>query len=101
MFLSAEAALGSLSSARISALLEQEDLPHKSTLERYQRAPWGMQATYVVGRVLFAAVTAVLAVQIVSLWLGGVPGTVLGVVVAVALYPPISDVAMAVARRRG
>jgi CBS domain containing-hemolysin-like protein len=100
MFLSADAALGSLSSARISALLEQEDLPHKATLQRYQTAPWGMQATYVVGRVLFAAVTAVLAVQIVSLWLAGVAGTVLGVVLAVAIYAPISDVAMAVARRR-
>src|SRR5687768_6203725 len=60
LFVSADAALSGLSSARIAALLEQDDRPFKSALGRYQSAPWKLRSTYIIGRSICAAVTAVM-----------------------------------------
>jgi len=100
LFVSADAALGSLTSARISALLEQDDLAHRSVLLRYREAPLRMQATYVVGRVLCAASTAVVLVDLLRGYVAGVPGTALGVLAAVVVFALLSDVGIAIARRR-
>ncbi|NUP11014.1 MAG: HlyC/CorC family transporter [Polyangiaceae bacterium] len=94
-----DSALGSLSSARVAALLEQEDLPHKSTLERYHRSPWTMRSTYVVGRVLCAAVTAVMLAHVVERFIAGHVGTIVAIVATVAIYAPFSDLATSIARR--
>src|SRR5687768_3398330 len=91
VFVSTDAALGSLSSARVAALLEQDDLAHKSTLERYHRDPWRMRSAYVVGRVLCAAVTAVLLTEVIETFVVGRIGTVLAIVGTVAIYAPFSD----------
>lgn len=99
VFVGTDAALGSLSSARIAALLEQEGLPYKSSLRRFQRDPWGMRSTYLVGRVLCTAVTAVLLTEVVEAFVGGRVGTLVAIVGTVALYAPISDLATSIARR--
>ncbi|MBK8936082.1 MAG: DUF21 domain-containing protein [Polyangiaceae bacterium] len=98
-FVATDAALGSLSSARIAALLEQDELPYKHALVRFQREPWGMRSTYLVGRVLCAAVTAVLLTEVVEGIVGGWLGTLLAIVGTVAIYAPISDLATSVARQ--
>lgn len=99
VFVSADAALGSLTSSRVAALLEQEELRHKSTLERFSKAPATMHSTYVVGRVLCAAVTAIMLDHVIESFVSGRLGTVLAIVATVALYAPISDIATAVVRR--
>ncbi len=99
VFVSADAALGSLSGPRVAALLEQEDLAHKATLERYHKNPWRMRATYVVGRTLCAAVSAVMFLDVVEAFIPGVLGLLVAVVATVAIYAPCSDLATAIARR--
>ena len=99
-FVSTDSALGSLSSARVSALLEQHDIPHRPALERYQRDAAAMHSTYTVGRVVCAVVAAVLVADLIEPALPGVPGLFLSVLATVALFAPLTDFAVAVARAR-
>ncbi|MBL9021257.1 MAG: HlyC/CorC family transporter [Myxococcales bacterium] len=99
-FVSTDAALGSLSSARLSALLEQPDLPHRPALERYQQNAAAMHSTYTVGRVVCAALAAVIMADMVEPTMPGIAGLLLAVVATVALFAPLTDFAVAVARAR-
>jgi putative hemolysin len=99
LFVAADAALANLTSARMAALLEQEGLPHRSALERYQRHGAQVHAAYVVGRVLSAAVTAVLLAEVVEGWVPGRLGTALAILAALLLYAPISSLLATIARK--
>lgn len=99
IFVSTDAALTSMSSARIAALLEQEELPNKSTLQRYSTAPWRMRSAYTVGRSLCAATSAILLADVIQPFIPGVVGTLLAILATVILYAPISDLAQSIARR--
>lgn len=99
IFVSTDAALTSMSSARIAALLEQEELPNKSTLQRYSTAPWRMRSAYTVGRSLCAATSAILLADVIQPFIPGVLGTLLAILATVILYAPISDLAQSIARR--
>ncbi len=99
-FVATDAALGSLSTARLSALLEQPDLVHRRALERYRNGPAGMRATYTVGRVVCAAVTAVVMADVVAPFVPGLLGVVVAVVGTVSFFAPITDGAVALARLR-
>ncbi len=99
LFVAADSALGSLSTARIAALLEQSDLPHGSALVRYQKRPMTLHSTYVVGRVICAALTAILLAEVVEPVLPGRYGTLLALFAAVTIYAPISSLTAEMARR--
>jgi CBS domain containing-hemolysin-like protein len=98
-FVSTDAALGSLSTARVSALLEQSDLRHRAALERYQKSPNRVHATYTAGRVVCAAITAVVAAEMIAPLVPGLLGVALAVVVTVAAFAPLTDVMVTLARR--
>jgi putative hemolysin len=98
-FVATDAALGSLSTARLSALLEQPDLLHRPALERYRNEPAGMRATYTVGRVVCAALTAVVMADVVAPFVPGLLGVVVAVVATVSFFAPITDGAVALARQ--
>src|SRR5690606_25844806 len=55
-FAAADSAIGALPATRIAALLEQDDVPHRATLERIRDRGDAMRATYLVGRLLASAV---------------------------------------------
>lgn len=99
-FVSTDAALGSLSSARVSALLEQQDLAHRPTLERYQRDATSIHSTYTVGRVVCAASAAVVMADIVAPLVPGLLGVFVALVATVAIVAPVTDIAVALARAR-
>ncbi|NUO49287.1 MAG: HlyC/CorC family transporter [Polyangiaceae bacterium] len=99
-FVATDAALGSLSTARLSALLEQPDLQHRPALERYRNEPAGMRATYTVGRVVCAALTAVVMADVVAPFVPGLLGVVVAVVGTVSFFAPMTDGAVALARQR-
>lgn len=99
LFVAADAALAHLTPARKAALLEQEGLPHKAALERYQAHSFRMHASYTVGRVLCAAITAVLLVEVVETWVPGMAGTALAVFTTLTLFAPISSILATVARK--
>jgi CBS domain containing-hemolysin-like protein len=99
LFVAADAALAHLTPARKAALLEQEGLPHKAALERYQTHAFRLHASYTVGRVLCAAITAVLLAKVVETWVPGMAGTALAVFATLTLFAPISSTLAAVARK--
>lgn len=80
-FAAADAAIGALPATRIAALLEQDEVPHRSTLERIRDRGEAMRATFLLGRLLASAlVTLVLAAPILTRVGGpiGIAMTVLG-----------------------
>jgi putative hemolysin len=99
LFVAADAALAHLTPARRAALLEQDGLPHKIALERYHAQEIRMHAAYTVGRVLCAAVTAVLLGEVVETWVPPPAGTALAVFATLTLFAPISSVLATVARK--
>jgi putative hemolysin len=99
VFVAADAALAHLTPARKAALLEQEGLPHKSALERYQTHSVRMHAVYTVGRVICAALTAVLLAEVVETWVPRPAGTALAVFTTLTLFAPFSSVLATVARK--
>jgi CBS domain containing-hemolysin-like protein len=99
VFVAADAALAHLTPARKAALLEQEGLAHKAALERYQAQSIHMHAVYTVGRVICAALTAVLLAEVVETWVPGPAGTALTVFTTLTLYAPFSSVLATVARK--
>ncbi len=99
-FVSTDAALGCLSSARLSALLEQPELQHRPALERFRDRPAGMRATYTVGRVVCAALTAVVMADVVAPLVPGLLGVLVAVIATVSFFAPMTDVATALARQR-
>lgn len=99
LFVAADAALADLSSARIAALLEQTDRPHRPALERYRDKGGWMHATYTAGRVLCAAVTAVLLAEFIEDYHPSWTGTLLAVTATLVIYAPASAVLITLARR--
>jgi putative hemolysin len=99
VFASADAALSSLSTARVAALLEQPDLLHKAALERYRQAPWRLRSTYVVGRVSCAAIAAILLHDAADLILPPTTATVLAVFATLAVMAPLTELGTALVRR--
>ncbi len=98
-FVAADAALADLSSARIAALLEQTDRPHRAALARYRDRGSVMHATYTAGRVLCAAVTAVLLAEVIEEYHPSWTGTLLAVTATLLIYAPASSVLATLARR--
>ncbi len=98
LFVSADAALSGLSSARMAALLEQDGRPFKSALERYQRSPWRMRSTYIVGRTVCAATTAVMLAEVMAALVPGRLGLVAAVLMSGVLFG-FSDLATSIAHR--
>lgn len=99
LFVAADAALADLSSARIAALLEQTDRPHREALERYRDKGGWMHATYTAGRVLCAAITAVLLAEFIEDYHPSWTGTLLAVTATLVIYAPASAVLITLARR--
>lgn len=99
LFVAADAALADLSSARIAALLEQTDRPHRAALSRYRDHASGMHATYTAGRVLCAAVTAVLLAEVIEDYHASWTGTLLAVTATLLIYAPASSILVTLARQ--
>jgi putative hemolysin len=77
LFAAADTALTSLSSARLGALIEQEQHGgHRAALERIRRSEAAIRSRYLVGRVLCSAVTAVFFYEAVPIFLVGVSSAV-------------------------
>ncbi len=97
LFVSADAALSGLSSARMAALLEQDGRPFKPALERYQSAPWKLRSTYITGRSICAAVTVVMMANVAAEVLPGILGTGLAILAAITLHS-LADLTTSMAR---
>jgi putative hemolysin len=100
-FAAADAALTSLSNARIAAMLEQPDVAHPAALRHYAQNQYFVSATCVVGRVIFTALTAVLVADMADTLLA--PSrldTLLAIPLTVILVAPLFDAAVSLAERR-
>lgn len=97
LFVSADAALSGLSSARTAALLEQDGRPFKDALERYQAAPWKLRSTYIIGRSICAAVTVLMLADVAANVMPGPVG--LGVAILAAIgFHALADLTTSMAR---
>ena len=99
-FSATDTALATLSEARRRALLDQFGVKHLAALKRYHDNIPRLRSTYVVGRVVCAALTAVMLAEIVNDLLPGRLDTVVAVVLTVAIVAPLSDLTSALASRR-
>lgn len=99
-FSATDTALATLTEARRRALLDQSGVAHLAALRRYHDNIPRMRSTYVVGRVICAALTAVMLAEIVNDVLPGRLDTLVAVLLTVAVVAPLSDLASALAQRR-
>jgi CBS domain containing-hemolysin-like protein len=98
VFAAADSAIGALPATRIAALLEQDEVEHRPTLERIRERGEAMQATYLAGRLIASAVvTVVLAPPILSR-VSGPAGIALIVLGSAILLAPAFVVASAIGR---
>jgi putative hemolysin len=100
LFAAADSAIGALPPTRIAALLDQDEVAHRSVLERIRDGGDTLRATYLAGRIVAAAiVTVVLAPPIVAR-IPGPLGVTLTVLASTVLLAPAFLVAAGLGRAR-
>ncbi len=103
VFAAADAALGSISTARLSALHKEAKGAHEAALARYVADPERRHSRWLVGRVVFTSLSAVLTAMVVQPALAGRADWAIapvGALGALASYGALAEVATTLARGR-
>lgn len=100
-FAAADAALGSLNAGRLSALHEEAAGKSKEVLGRYLADPTRSHSRWLVGRILFTALAAVLVTVALQPYVSSPWGlAVLGALSLLASYGTLAEVSTTIARHR-
>lgn len=100
-FAAADAALGSLNAGRLSALQEEATGRSRDALGRYLADSTGMHSRWLVGRILFTALAAVLVTLALQPYVSSSWGLLaFGALGLLAMYGSLAEVSTTVARRR-
>lgn len=100
-FAAADAALGSLNTGRLSALYEEAEGRSKGALGRYLADPTRSHSRWLVGRILFTALAAVLVTVALQVYVTSAWGlAAVGALALLALYGPLAEVSTTIARHR-
>jgi CBS domain containing-hemolysin-like protein len=100
IFAAADAALGELTTGHIAALLDQTEGAAHSAIERYHKDPAGRRSRWLVGRVVFTALAAVLVASALAAHVPRWAVEPVGALGALLTYGTIAEVATTVARTR-
>src|SRR5688572_22646660 len=100
IFAAMDAALRSLSPARLSALREQSTGISKAALDRYAERPSSQHSRWLVGRVIFMALASVLIAEAVAPYVPSWSVALLGALGAVATYGALAEIGINLALRR-
>jgi len=100
-FAAADAALGSLNAGRLSALHEEAKGRSKDALGRYLADPTRAHSRWLVGRILFTALTAILVTSAVQPYAASPWGVAaLGTLGMLFMYGSLAEVSTTLARHR-
>src|SRR4051812_2382543 len=100
IFAAADAALGELTSGHIAALVEQTTGAARTAIERYHNNPEGKRSGWLVGRVVFTALAAVLVASALAAHVPRWAVEPVGALGALLTYGTIAEVATTMARSR-
>ncbi len=100
LFAAADNAIGALPATRIAALLEQDEVKHRSGLERIRDRGDAMRATYLAGRIMAAALVTIVIAPPLQNRMPGPLGVALIVLGSTVLLAPAFLIAASVGRTR-